>query len=162
MFDRNINPKVFTQWQHCLAFGFGSGLARKAPGTWGTLAAIPLCCTAWWYLPTAYFALLLLSMAVVGFFLCDAVAHDLGVHDHSGIVWDEWTGYGITLFALPQQWYWPVLAFVAFRILDIAKPWPIAWCDKNIQGGIGIMLDDVLAGAMACIVLHIIAFGLGV
>jgi phosphatidylglycerophosphatase A len=93
-------------------------------------------------------------MSVLGVWLCSVVAQDLGVHDHGGIVWDEWVGYGIALFALPLQWYWPVLAFVVFRVLDIWKPWPIAWCDKNIHGGLGVMVDDVLAGMLSCLCLH--------
>ncbi|MEZ5435581.1 MAG: phosphatidylglycerophosphatase A [Pseudomonadales bacterium] len=154
IFDRAINPKVFVDWKHCLAFGLGSGLARKAPGTWGTLASVPLCCVLWWFSPVWLFALLLLAMSVFGVWLCKVVAQDLGVHDHGGIVWDEWVGYGIALFALPLQWYWPLLAFVFFRVFDIWKPWPIAWCDKNIHGGFGIMVDDVLAGVMTCLCLH--------
>ncbi len=158
IFDRAINPKVFTHWQHCLAFGLGSGLARKAPGTWGTLVSVPFFCAAWWFLSAWLFALLLLVMMVWGVKLCGDVARDLGVHDHGGIVWDEWVGYGIALLALPAQWYWPALAFVIFRLLDIVKPWPISWCDKNLHGGLGIMVDDVLAGFFSCLILH----GIGV
>lgn len=154
IFDRSINPKVFTDWRHCLAFGLGGGLARKAPGTWGTLVAVPFCCVLWWVFPAWLFAAILLAMSVLGVWLCSVVAQDLGVHDHGGIVWDEWVGYGIALFALPLQWYWPVLAFVVFRVLDIWKPWPIAWCDKNIHGGLGVMVDDVLAGMLSCLCLH--------
>lgn len=154
MFDRSINPLVFTRWQHCVAFGFGSGLAKKAPGTWGTLAAMPVCTVLWWHLSAGWFACVLLGMTVLGVLVCSAVARDLGVHDHGGIVWDEWVGYGISLWALPQQMYWPLAAFVLFRVLDIWKPWPISWCDKKIVGGVGIMLDDVLAGVLTGLCLH--------
>lgn len=154
MFDRNINPHVYRNWRHLLAFGFGSGLARQAPGTWGTLAAMPFCCALWWWLPLWAFALALLAMAMLGVLVCERVAQDLGVHDHGGIVWDEWVGYGIALLALPPDWYWPLLAFVAFRVFDIAKPWPISRIDENVHGGLGIMLDDMLAGVLACVALH--------
>jgi len=154
IFDRTINPKVFIDWKHCLAFGLGSGLTRTAPGTWGTLAATPFCCALWWLLPAWLFAAVLCAMIVLGVWVCQEVAQDLGVHDHGGIVWDEWVGYGITLFALPLQWYWPVLAFALFRLLDIAKPWPISWCDKHVHGGLGIMLDDIAAGILSCVCLH--------
>lgn len=157
IFDRTINPKVFANWQHTLAFGLGSGLARTAPGTWGTLAAVPFCVALWWWLPAWLFALTLIVLATFGVWLCDAVTKDLGVHDHGGIVWDEWVGYGMALFALPVQWYWPVLAFVVFRVLDIAKPWPISWCDKKVHGGFGVMLDDVVAGVLSCVFLHILS-----
>lgn len=161
MFDLSINPRVFKSWRHLLAFGFGSGLARKAPGTWGTLAAMPLCCAMWVWLPLWAFVLVLFAMIVLGVMVCDSVAQDLGVHDHGGIVWDEWVGYGISLTALPLAWYWPLLAFIFFRLFDIWKPWPISVCDKKINGGAGIMLDDMLAGFFACVVLHLLQTGLG-
>ncbi|HSC75395.1 MAG TPA: phosphatidylglycerophosphatase A [Pseudomonadales bacterium] len=161
MFDLSINPQVFKNWRHLLAFGFGSGLARKAPGTWGTLAAMPLCCALWWCLPWWVFVAALIVMSITGVMICDSVARDLGVHDHGGIVWDEWVGYGIALIALPAQWYWPLLAFALFRLFDIWKPWPISVCDKKIHGGFGIMVDDMLAGLLACVCLHALRIGAG-
>lgn len=161
MFDLAINPRVFKNWRHLLAFGFGSGLARKAPGTWGTLASMPLCCALWLCLPSSVFVVVLFAMAVLGVMICGSVAEDIGEHDHGGIVWDEWVGYGITLLGLPLVWYWPVLAFIFFRLFDIWKPWPISVCDKKIHGGTGIMLDDMVAGLFACFVLHALRIGLG-
>lgn len=143
---------------HFLALGFGTGLMPKAPGTFGTLAAIPL------YLAISQFDLwsyLLFTcvLSVIGVFLCDYTSKALGVHDHSGIVIDEIAGYLITMIAVPFDWLWIVLGFLLFRFFDILKPWPISWLDKNLQGGAGIMLDDVLAGIFALICLHaIIAF----
>lgn len=159
MFDPAINPAVFRNPRHFLAFGMGAGLARRAPGTWGTLAACPWCVLAWWGLPVWAYGALLLAAALVGVWLCDTVARDLRVHDHGGIVWDEWVGYGLGLFALPPAWYWPLAAFALFRLLDIAKPWPIRWCDRHVHGGVGIMLDDILAGVLAAAVLHAVRVG---
>ena len=82
------------------------------------------------------------------------MARDLGVHDHGGIVWDEFVGYWITMFLLPVRWEWVLGGFLLFRLLDIWKPWPIRWADRQVHGGLGIMLDDVLAGFVACAVLH--------
>lgn len=160
LFDPSINPRVFHDWRHFLVFGLGSGLARKAPGTWGTLAAVPFCVLMWWFLPAWKLAAVLVILAGVGVALCNEVARDLGVHDHGGIVWDEWVGYGISLIALPQVWFSPLAAFVLFRALDILKPWPISWCDQHIHGGLGIMLDDVLAGVVTCIILNLLWRGL--
>lgn len=141
-----------------LALGAGSGLAPFAPGTFGTLAAIPL----WFLLPRnvyAYLALLLL-LFVVGVWLCDACANYLEVHDHPGIVWDEWVGYFITMFAAPRSLWFVALGFALFRLFDVLKPWPIGLADKRVSGGLGIMVDDVIAGVFAAIVMHLIVLGL--
>ncbi|WP_116366795.1 phosphatidylglycerophosphatase A [Parahaliea mediterranea] len=133
---------------HCLAFGFGSGLAPKAPGTFGTLAAVPFYLLAAQLDLAAYLVFLLLAF-VLGVYVCDRASRDLGVHDHPGIVWDEFVGYWITLCAAPAGWWWVVAGFVLFRVFDILKPWPIGWLDRRVHGGLGIMLDDVVAGVMA-------------
>lgn len=137
---------------HCLAIGFGTGCASKAPGTFGTLVGIPL-----FFLlqPLSVFiyCLVTLILFVIGIWLCHRAARDLGVHDHSGIVWDEVVGYLITMIAVPPDWLWVLIGFVLFRIFDIFKPWPINIIDQRVSGGLGIMLDDVLAGifALLCI-----------
>jgi phosphatidylglycerophosphatase A len=138
-----------------LAFGFGSGLAPVAPGTFGTLAAIPpyllLAQLTWpWYAMVVVLAFLL------GIYLCERASKNLGVHDHGGIVWDEFVGLWITLFMVPPEWYWILLGFVLFRIFDILKPFPIKWLDKQVKGGFGIMIDDVIAGLFAWVILIII------
>jgi len=135
-----------------LAFGFGSGLAPFAPGTFGTLAAIPP------YLLMAHlnwplYALGLVLTFVLGIYLCDQASKNLGVHDHGGIVWDEFVGFWITLFMIPPEWYWILLGFVLFRFFDIIKPFPIKWLDQKVKGGFGIMIDDVIAGLFAWIIL---------
>ena len=142
---------------HWLAFGFGSGAAPKAPGTFGTLAAL----LPYYFLQDLpllpYLAIILISF-VAGIYICGQCSKDLGVHDHGGIVWDEFVGLWITLIAVPTGWPWVVLGFVLFRIFDIAKPWPIRWADKQVSGGLGIMLDDVLAGLYALALLQLIAW----
>ena len=140
-----------------LAFGFGSGLSPKAPGTMGTLAAIPL-----WYLlaqlsQPAYILVVALC-AIVGIFICGSAADKLGVHDHGGIVWDEFVGFWIAMAALPVTWTSVILGFVLFRLFDILKPWPISWLDKKVSGGFGIMIDDVIAGLAAAAVIYILDY----
>jgi len=142
-----------------LALGFGTGLMPRAPGTAGTLAAVPV------YLllePLAapYYILLVTFMALAGVAICGSTANRLGVHDHPGIVWDEIVGFLVTMAWAPPGWLWVVLGFGLFRLFDILKPWPIHWCDQQVSGGFGIMLDDLLAGVYAAMVLGLLAYGL--
>ena len=143
-----------------LAFGFGSGLSPKAPGTMGTLAAIPL----WWLLaqlPLGTYLIVVLIAAVAGILICGRAADRLGVHDHGGIVWDEFVGFWIAMAALPVTWQSLILGFVLFRLFDILKPWPISWLDRRVSGGFGIMIDDVIAGlAAAGVITFLTASGL--
>ncbi len=140
-----------------LATGFGSGLTPKAPGTWGTLMAVPLYLVlqplTWWL----YLTVVVVS-ALVGIWICGYAAKKLAVHDHPGIVWDEFVGYWITMLFAPPDWQWIVLGFVLFRIFDILKPWPISWLDQKVDGGLGIMLDDILAGGAALLVLQAVVW----
>jgi len=133
---------------HWLAVGFGSGLAPKAPGTFGTLAAIPLYLLLS-MLPTGGYLLAILLCCIAGVWICDRSASDFGVHDHPAIVWDEFAGYLITMALLPLSVLNILLGFALFRLFDILKPWPIGWLDKRVEGGLGIMLDDIVAGLMA-------------
>lgn len=135
---------------HWIAFGFGAGFAPKAPGTAGTIAALLPYTLMLHFTPLWYLAIVILSL-LLGVWICGKTAEDLGVHDHGGIVWDEFVGLWIALFLVPADILWIALAFCLFRLLDILKPWPIKWVDKQIQGGWGIMLDDVLAGIMAAL-----------
>jgi phosphatidylglycerophosphatase A len=142
---------------HFLAFGLGSGAAPKAPGTFGTLAAIPL-----WLLfsdlPILSYIAVIVVASLVGIWLCGQTSKDLGVHDHGGIVWDEFVGLWITYIALPEGWLWVLFGFLLFRLFDIWKPWPIGWADRKVNGGLGIMLDDILAGCMALGVLQAVNY----
>ena len=143
---------------HFLALGFGAGLIKPAPGTWGTLVAVPLYFAFIAINPSPQYGLVVLSVITfaVGVYLCGKTASDIGVHDHGAIVWDEIVGYFISLIALPPTLTNVVIAFILFRIFDILKPWPIKVVDQKIHGGFGIMFDDVLAGIMACVVLHLL------
>jgi len=145
-----------------LALGFGSGLAPKAPGTFGTLAAIPF--FLWLSsLSIENYILMLVITFSVGIVLCQRTADDLGVHDHPAIVWDEFVGVWIALIPLlifevsgVEFWLYLLLGFVLFRFFDIIKPWPIGWLDQKVHGGLGIMLDDVLAGIEAALCLYLL------
>lgn len=136
-----------------LAFGFGSGLAPRAPGTAGTLVGMVI---HWLLVPmstTAHMATLVL-VAALGIPVCGSAARRLGVHDHPGIVWDEIAGYLLTMLFAPSGWTWMLAGFGMFRLFDILKPWPIRWLDRNVHGGLGIMLDDLAAGLAAGLVLY--------
>lgn len=142
---------------HLLAFGLGSGLAPKAPGTFGTLAALPFLWPLSLLPLPGYLAVVALAF-LLGVFLCDRTARDLGVHDHPGIVWDEFVGLFLTFSAVPLSWPGLLLGFCLFRLFDILKPWPIGWLDRRVGGGLGIMLDDLLAGVYAWLVLLLLGY----
>lgn len=148
--------EVFSDPVMLLAFGFGSGLSPKAPGTAGSVVALLL-----YFLflrdlsPLPYLGVVLVA-TVVGIYLCHAASAKLGVHDHGGIVWDEFVGLWLALFALPSEVYWPLLGFALFRLFDIWKPFPIGWFDRQIKGGLGIMVDDIIAGSYAFLVLQLL------
>ena len=138
---------------HWLAFGFGIGFAPKAPGTLGSVAAtllyLPLA-----ELPLAIHCVLVVLGFVAGVWICGSTSRQLGVHDHGGIVWDEFVGVWITLTAVPPNLSGVLFGLLLFRLLDIVKPWPIKWADENVHGGFGIMLDDAIAGILAAICLQ--------
>ena len=163
-------PPTASVWEkliYWLGIGLGSGLPKRAAGTWGTVGglvvAIPMLWLGFW----GFLAVTLVG-AVVGSYICGKTSDLMGVHDDPHIVWDEWVGMWVSL--LPILWlhfYDDALlqghqlsllllyfaAFVAFRFFDILKPFPIKWVDKNVSGGFGILIDDILAGLMAGVVL---------
>ena len=145
---------------HWVAFGGGAGLAPRAPGTVGTAVAIPIYVTVAAGPSTVYLLVVALVVAV-GVWACGRTARELGVHDHPGIVLDEIAGFLVTMTALPLDWRWIAAGFVVFRILDIAKPWPISAADRKVRGGFGIMLDDVIAGALGCAALNAVRYAAG-
>lgn len=156
-----MNPeprKIFSDLRYFLAFGLGSGLAPKAPGTAGSLLALALFFPLQALGTLAYLGVLIATL-VVGVFICDQVARELHMEDPAGIVIDEFVGLWISLLLLPGGWYWALVGFCLFRLFDIAKPWPVGWLDKHVKGGAGIMLDDVAAGVYAFGVLQVLAFG---
>ena len=135
-----------------LAFGLGSGLSRYAPGTVGTVVAVPF---AWllMQMPPALYWAALAALFLLGVWLCGAASRMLGRHDPGNIVWDEMVGYWLTVALLPMTWGWWLAGFVAFRLFDILKPWPIRRLERAVGGGLGIMLDDVLAAVYAMLIL---------
>ena len=137
-----------------LAFGFGSGLSPFAPGTMGTLAAIPFI-FALKALGNTGFWIALILLFLLGVKLCGSVSRKLGVHDHGGIVWDEMVGYWLSAAFVPLQWPWLLAAFLLFRFFDIFKPWPIRQLDKKVSGGFGIMIDDVVAALFTVLILAV-------
>jgi len=153
----DLNKTVLSTPVHFLAFGFGSGLAPFAPGTFGTLMALPLYLLMS-RLPLSGYLLITLIVCVAGVWICGKSSEKLGVHDHSGIVWDEFAGYFITMIMAPSGWLWIVIGFGLFRLFDIWKPWPISWLDKKVQGGFGIMVDDILAGVFALVCLQLLSY----
>lgn len=143
---------VFTDPVHFIAFGFGAGLSPVAPGTAGTVVAVglellmrPL------GLPVR--VAIVITVCVVGVWICGESARRLGAHDHPGIVWDEFAGYFLAMLAAPPGWPWVLAGFVLFRFFDVLKPWPIRELDHGIHGGLGIMLDDLVAGLFAGLIL---------
>ncbi|AGH81557.1 phosphatidylglycerophosphatase [Psychromonas sp. CNPT3] len=142
---------------HFLAVGFGSGLAPKAPGTMGTLVAVPLFYFLSFLSVEAYFIVLVVG-SLLGIWFCHVTSRDMGVHDHKCIVWDEFIGYWITMFMVPFSVQWAIVGFILFRFFDIVKPYPISWLDKKVAGGFGIMIDDIVAGIFAAICLQLLIY----
>lgn len=137
------------------ALGFGSGLAKKAPGTFGTLAGLPL----FWLIADlgAYTQLAIITaLFVAGIYFCGKTGKALGISDHGSIVWDEIVAIMLVLTVTPYHLQWWLVAFVLFRLFDIWKPAPIRQCDAKVKGGLGVMLDDVLAAVYAIISLEIL------
>lgn len=146
-----------------IACGFGSGLFPRAPGTAGSLVAL----IPWWFalreLPLAWYATVLVLAFALGVWACDVAGRRLGVDDHRALVWDEFVGQWIALCAAPRSsWPWTAAfmaaGFLLFRLFDVWKPWPIRIADRRVHGGLGVMLDDVLAGIYALIVMQIAAW----
>ena len=159
--DYNEQPRVpvnlLKHPAHFLSLGFGSGLSPKMPGTIGTIAGVLV------YLGIAgldwriYLAVLIL-LFVLGVVVCGYTARVLGVHDHPAIVVDEIVGYLVTMFMVPPTPVFIVTGFLLFRVFDILKPWPIGVVDKSVKGGLGIMLDDLIAALFSLLIIQIIVY----
>jgi len=149
----SAEPKILRNPVHFLAFGLGAGLSPRAPGTCGTLIAVPF---VWAMLHLDWrVQLACVCVAfVAGIFLCGESARRLDAHDHAGIVWDEITGFAITMIGMQPTWPFMCAGFLLFRFFDIVKPWPIREADHRLSGGLGIMLDDVLAGVFSWSILY--------
>ncbi|MGY8813934.1 MAG: phosphatidylglycerophosphatase A family protein [Gammaproteobacteria bacterium] len=154
---KRISVKLLAHPIHFFSLGLGSGYMPKAPGTMGTVVGVVLYLIlyklAWFY----YLALVIL-LFLIGIWICGVTARELQVHDHPSIVWDEIVGYLVTMIFAPAGWWWILLGFVLFRLFDIFKPWPINLLDKHIKGGLGIMIDDLIAGIFSLTLLQLIAY----
>ncbi len=142
-----------------LALGFGAGAVPYAPGTAGTLLAVPMYWLASAVAPLAYAALVGLLFAL-GVWACQQAERRLGMHDHPAVVWDEVVGFLITMFAAPRAWVWMVAGFLLFRLFDVWKPYPIRQLERRVRGGLGTMLDDALAGLYAWVCLQALVYAL--
>ena len=158
-----VGASMLDKIVYWLGIGLGSGLPKRAPGTWGTLGGlvIGLPLLQLGFIP---FFVITLVASIVGVWICDRTSVLMQVHDDPHIVWDEWAGLWISLLPLsfvmtyaPEYltigyyWFAIALAFVLFRFFDIAKPNPVKWADRKLSGGLGIMMDDILAGIMALV-----------
>ncbi len=161
--DTNTLPKTPIQFsqmsplERCIVFcgvGFGSGLAPKAPGTFGSAFAL-LFVPIWLAFGFINTILAVVLMSLLGIYICGKTAQIMQVHDDGRIVWDEFAGQSITFLPLVYFGHmsivWVLIGFVLFRILDIWKPWPINVVDRQVSGGVGIMLDDIIAGIWAAL-----------
>ena len=124
----------------------------------GTIAAVPLYVFLMAELSLIPYLMVCVVSFVVGCYLCDIASKALGVHDHGGIVWDEFVGYWIAMIAAPQGFVWVLVGFALFRLFDIWKPYPIDALDARVHGGFGIMLDDLVAGVYALLGVQLLAY----
>jgi phosphatidylglycerophosphatase A len=157
--DRSLRKLAFSSPWGFLALGFGSGLVRFAPGTAGTVVGVPLAMMLG-TLPLGIALVVVLSLFAVGIPICRNAANALDQSDPGAIVWDEIVGFGLAAVLVPEGWPWLLGAFVAFRLFDIFKPWPIRWLEQRIPGGTGIMVDDAVAALYAAALLRVIEFAL--
>ena len=152
---RSIEPIDCRDPRVLVAVGFGSGFAARAPGTAGSIAALAI----WWMCIAPLAAVLQVAVigvaTVLGIYCVASTCRVTGVGDDSRIVVDEWLGTWIALIAAPRHWAPAAIAFGAFRLFDIWKPWPIGWIDRRVGGGLGIVLDDLIAGGLALAVLQL-------
>jgi len=149
-----MRAKQFLRWAGA---GLGLGFLPAAPGTWGSLGGVAL----WWLtLPLGLTAqaLLLILAAIPAALICGACARAAGESDPSFVVLDEILGMWLALLFVKPSWLWAAAAFALFRLLDIAKPWPVSWMERRFSGGPGILLDDLVAGLIAGIIVIIIQY----
>lgn len=144
---------IWTNPVHFAACAFGFGALPWMPGTWATLAAIPLV-IALKHFPEWLYVLITAALVLIGIYLCGVFNRDIGAQDHPACAWDELASFLIVMIGVPPTALYLAIGFGLFRIFDIYKPWPICWCDCNIHGGIGVMLDDVIAALFSLAILH--------
>ncbi|MFM9970357.1 MAG: phosphatidylglycerophosphatase A [Burkholderiales bacterium] len=140
---------------HCIALGFGTGLAPFAPGTVGTLLGFPLYWLLAWWLSPLEILIALLPLFALGVWACERTGADLGIPDHSSMVWDEVVAFVLILVFTPPGIVWQAFAFFAFRFFDVLKPPPIRQVDRRYKGGFGVMADDILAAGYSLLVMAV-------
>ena len=152
---------TFSHPAHCIALGFGTGLAPFAPGTAGTLLAFPLYFLLNpWLSPLSFFGAIVVSFGI-GVWACARTGGDLGIPDHGAMNWDEVVAMLLVLMFTPEHWVWWTFAFVAFRFFDVVKPPPIRYVDRRVKGGLGVMFDDIVAAFYTLLVLAVVKRVLG-
>jgi phosphatidylglycerophosphatase A len=155
MSDAELRSRVLKDPVNFLAFGFGSGLLPRAPGTAGSLVGLLVAGITLPFELTPRIAIAVV-LVIAGIWICGESARRIGVHDHPGIVWDEIAGMYLVLLVVPPHFMWWFAAFAAFRLFDIWKPWPIRDLDHRLGGGLGIMLDDIAAALYAAVLLVLV------
>lgn len=155
---QDLKRRVFSDWRYFLGFGFGSGLLPKMPGTWGTLAAIPLV-LALSLFPLWVSVVFIILYFIVGAWLSERLSIELGVHDYGGVNCDEVVGFLFLMLPFPCTWQYILLGFTLFRFFDIIKPFPIGWIDRHIVGGFGMMFDDIVAAFMSMLCMFLVQYG---
>lgn len=155
-----IPDGVFEKPLYFIAFGFGSGIMPFAPGTFGTLFAAFLYCLLPQMTFYSYLAFTVI-VTLISMYVCDKASREIHIHDHPGMCLDEFPGFFVTMLFAPTGCLGLVLGFVLFRFFDIIKPWPINWLDKNVHGGVGMVLDDVVAGLFASVLFIVLKLLLG-
>lgn len=152
-----VPDKVWTDPLYFIGFGLGSGAMPIAPGTFGTLFAIPI------YLmlrplPLTAYLFVVLVFCIFSMWVCEKLSQEIKIHDHPGMSIDEFAGFLVAMINAPLGWGWVLSGFILFRIFDILKPYPISWMDKNIHGGVGMVLDDIAAGFVSFLLLQLFKF----
>ena len=150
-----VPATVWSNPLHFIAFGFGVGVIPFAPGTFGTLIAIPFYLVLQLFSWKIYLSVLIIA-TIASMWVCDKVSKELKIDDHQGMCLDEVIGFLWAMIAIPYAWKWLALGFILFRLFDIWKPWPIRYVDNHVHGGVGMILDDILAGIASCAILHIL------
>ncbi len=157
MTTQPIPKSIWTNPIHFVACGFGIGALPIMPGTYATLAAIPLYLLLV-KLPIVTYILITIALNILGVWLCGQTNKDFGTEDHPAAVWDEIAAFLIVMIGVPPKWYFIAIGFGLFRLFDIWKPGPIGWIDRNVHGGLGVMLDDILAALFSLAILQVIVF----
>ena len=150
-----IPEKVWQDPLYFIAFGFGVGALPIAPGTFATLLAIPFY-LALAQLPLYFYIAAVVLIFAASVFVSDRLSKEINIHDHPGMCIDEFVGFFVTMINAPHGFWWIALGVVLFRIFDIWKPWPISYLDKNVHGGFGMIIDDVVAGLFAFAIIQLL------